>query len=209
MQQRVRVTLSLFDAAVDHVTLGGCQSLTDAPDKKKGVRGGCSRTSFCSLWMSAAASDAERVSSSMLATTLPSRSSLSSGVTCARARGGASGSPWRAEGRIGAGLLRSVAERCAECQACVTLCLPVVAVPRKHGMYNSTAGRTSARRAVTGCSVTRDPVGIPGLQRKRDCSACAPVPDVWLIVNIPTHKRHRTRATGGPAGSAPWLPAPP
>ena len=43
-------------------------------------------TSFCSLWMSAAASEAERVSSSMLATTLPSRSSLSSGVTCTRAQ---------------------------------------------------------------------------------------------------------------------------
>lgn len=62
------------------------QALEDGEPEKQ-------RTSFCSLWMSAAASEAERVSSSMLATTLPSRSSLSSGVTCAHARLYCQGNP--------------------------------------------------------------------------------------------------------------------
>lgn len=45
---------------------------------------GC--TSFCSLCMSAAASEADRVSSSRLFTMLPSRSSDKRGVTCTSAQ---------------------------------------------------------------------------------------------------------------------------
>ena len=43
------------------------------------------RTSVCSLWMSAAASEADCVSASRLPTRFPDLSSLSSGVTCAGA----------------------------------------------------------------------------------------------------------------------------
>ena len=43
---------------------------------------GCLRTSSWSRWMSAAASEADRVRSSRLFTMLPSRSSERRGVTC-------------------------------------------------------------------------------------------------------------------------------